>query len=284
MNHRLIKPLSLLCLVILASAACAQDVVKWTSHITTGTVAPNAVVTVEVDADIQPGWHLYALTKTQAGNIPTSLSAVAPAKMTGPVVEDKPIKKYDPNFEAQVEFFQDHAKFTAPVQLGPDGKGQLSVHFQTCNDKNCLLPKSVPIPIGGEASTASPPHAGSSTPAPEDQGLLTFILFAFGAGLLALLTPCVFPMVPITVSYFAKQHEKGGGSTGLGQPLAYCFGIISAFTGFGILVTVLFGASGIQRFATNPIVNLVLAALFIFLSLNLFGLYEITLPVSVTNR
>lgn len=114
--------------------------------------------------------------------------------------------------------------------------------------------------------------------------MVGFLLAAFGAGLLALLTPCVFPMVPITVSYFTKQHEKNPNGSTLAQPLAYCLGIIAAYTALGLAVTVIFGASGIQNLATNPAVNLVLAALFIVLSINLFGYYEFALPSGITNR
>jgi thiol:disulfide interchange protein DsbD len=287
MNTRLLKPLILLCLALMASFCSAQEVIKWSTHVVTGETKPGSNVTVELDAAIDAGWHLYAITESKAGNISTEITADAPAKLTGKVGEDKPVLKYDKNFEAQVEFFENKAKFTVPVQLGPDGKGTLSVHFQACNDRSCLPPKTVQVPIGGSAAAAPPPVKpvpAGQTPVPQDQGLIPFIAFAFGAGLLSLLTPCVFPMVPITVSYFAKQHEKAGGKAGIAQPLAYSLGIISAFTGFGIIVTILFGASGIQRFATNPIVNLALAALFIFLALNLFGMYEISLPVSVTNR
>jgi len=289
MNLRTLKPLMML-VVLMSTGLChAVDVIKWSTHVVTGELKAGAKVTVELDAEIQSGWHLYAITKTKAGNIPTEIAVTAPAQLMGKVEEDKPVLKYDNNFEAQVEFFENKAKFTVPVQLGPDGKGALSVHFQACNDRTCLPPTTVSVPIGGEATPAptagnAKPISATTTPAPQDQGLLAFIAFAFGAGLLALLTPCVFPMVPITVSYFAKQHEKAGGNAGIAQPLAYCLGIISAFTGFGLIVTIVFGASGIQRFATSPIVNLALAVLFIVLALNLFGIYEITLPVSVTNR
>ncbi len=285
MKSRLVKPLFLFWLLCVVSLCSAQQVVKWSSHIVKGDAKPNAIVTVELDAVIDAGWHLYDITKTKAGNEPTSITAVSPAKLTGPVEESKPVRKYDANFEAEVEFFEKSAQFTVPVQLGPDGKGSLQVRFQTCTDRNCLPPTKLTVPIGEGA--VSPPGANASStqaPVPQNQGLLAFIAFAFGAGLLALLTPCVFPMVPITVSYFAKQHEKAGGSAGIAQPLAYCLGIISAFTGFGLVVTIVFGASGIQRFATNPVVNLLLAALFIVLAINLFGLYEITLPSGITNK
>ncbi len=293
MNSRPAKPLVLLILALLASLSLAQEPIHWSTKVLSGDLKANAKVVVELDASIDKGWHLYALTKSKGGNIATTVVVTSPAKLDGIVTEDKPVLKYDTNFEAQVEFFEEHAKFTVPVQLGPDGKGVLAVGFQTCNDRSCLPPKTVMVPIGGSATSAAPaPATGAAGPEDDatrlqkeqQKGLFSFVLFAFGAGLLALLTPCVFPMVPITVSYFSKQREKQEGGSMIAQPLAYCLGIISAFTGFGLFVTIVFGASGIQNFATNPIVNLLLAAMFIFLSLNLFGIFELSLPSAVTNR
>ena len=294
MNLRPIKPLLLFILATFVSLCSAQDKIHWAAKVVQGEQKPGANVTVELDAKIDSGWHLYSTNPSKASNIPTAIGVAAPAKLVGKVVEEKPIRKFDNNFEAEVEFFENSAKFSVPVQLGSDGKAAVTVLFQTCNDRTCLPPKTISVPVGGsypESTTATTaPAMGSVPPAktegqfPKDQGLLAFIALAFGAGLLALLTPCVFPMVPITVSYFAKQHEKQGGASGFAQPVAYCLGIIGAFTGFGLLVTILFGASGIQNFATNPVVNLLLAVMFIGLSLNLFGIYEISLPSSITNR
>jgi thiol:disulfide interchange protein DsbD len=113
-------------------------------------------------------------------------------------------------------------------------------------------------------------------------GLLPFLGFAFTMGLLALLTPCVFPMVPITVSFFAKKGEEG--KSNVSGAVAYCLGIVATFTGVGLLMTALFGATGIQQLANNPFVNLGLALLFIVLALNLFGVFELKLPASLTSK
>lgn len=115
------------------------------------------------------------------------------------------------------------------------------------------------------------------------RGLIAFLWLSLTMGFLALLTPCVFPMVPITVSFFSKQQGSSRRKD-LAGAFAYCLGIIATFTGLGLLMTVLFGASGIQKFATNPFVNLGLAALFVVLALNLFGVYEIVLPSWLVNR
>jgi thiol:disulfide interchange protein DsbD len=116
----------------------------------------------------------------------------------------------------------------------------------------------------------------------QSRGLGAFLWLALSMGFLALLTPCVFPMVPVTVSYFAKQQDAGRG--GLRGPVAYCLGIIGTFTALGLLITLIFGATGIQVFATNPWVNLAMALLFIVLALNLFGVFEIIVPAWLLNR
>lgn len=148
-------------------------------------------------------------------------------------------------------------------------------------------------PVAG--ATDEPPTApGAAPPAAQDafqdqydsakgRGVLVFMGFAFLMGLVSLLTPCVFPMIPITVSFFSKQKTDAGGSR-LRGPLAYCAGIIATFTALGLLVTIIFGASGVQRLATNPFINLGLAALFLVLAANLFGVFEITIPASLVNR
>lgn len=114
-------------------------------------------------------------------------------------------------------------------------------------------------------------------------GLLSYILFAMGHGAAALLTPCVFPMVPITVSFFTKRNEKKKGK-GLADSLVYALGIILTFTGIGIIFTSIFGPSGIQNLATNPFLNIGIATIFIVFALNLFGAFEIQIPTSILNK
>ena len=115
------------------------------------------------------------------------------------------------------------------------------------------------------------------------QGVWSFLWFAMLAGLAALLTPCVFPMVPITVSFFTKRSESAR-AHGLRDAFVYAVGIISTFTALGILLALVFGASGIQTFATNPWINLLIAGIFIAFALNLFGAFEIQVPSSILNK
>ncbi|MHB8635257.1 MAG: protein-disulfide reductase DsbD family protein [Fimbriimonadaceae bacterium] len=116
--------------------------------------------------------------------------------------------------------------------------------------------------------------SGDSLKLALNKGIGPFLLASFGGGLVALLTPCVFPMIPVTVSFFAKRekHHFAGA-------VAYCVGIISTFAIIGVGAAAVFGAAGVGRFAANPIVNITLAAIFVLLALNLFGLYELRVPL-----
>lgn len=117
----------------------------------------------------------------------------------------------------------------------------------------------------------------------QDTPLGSFLWAALLAGLISLLTPCVFPMIPITVSYFTK-HAEGSQTKAVGNAFVFALGIVSTFTILGFLLAVLFGATGIQLFAANPYVNLFIGGLFIVFALSLFGAYELGMPSSVMTK
>jgi thiol:disulfide interchange protein DsbD len=271
--------LALLVLLLPVLAAAQEGHAKWTATIPAD-AKPGATVTAVLKAKVDEGWHVYSTKPVEGGPFVTTVEAVAPLKLAGKATTLKGTEKKDPNFGIMVEYVAEESTVEVPVTLGPDPKkGALRVTYQACNDRTCDMPQTVEVPLSGEAAKAVVQKGDVADP--NNQALIPFMGAAFLAGLLALLTPCVFPMVPITVSYFAKRREAGG--NGLTQAAAYCVGIVGAFAAFGLLVTILFGASGIQRFATNPWVNLALAALFVVLALNLFGLFQVSLPAKVTN-
>jgi thiol:disulfide interchange protein len=115
------------------------------------------------------------------------------------------------------------------------------------------------------------------------EGLFSFLLLAVTVGFASLLTPCVFPMIPITVSYFTKTSAQTKGR-GIAQAGIYALAIIATFTILGVVVALVFGATGVARFAANPWVNILLAAIFIGLALNLFGFFEIIVPQSILTK
>lgn len=117
----------------------------------------------------------------------------------------------------------------------------------------------------------------------KEEGLWAYIGLAMSVGALALLTPCVFPMIPITVSFFTKR-EAATRFQSVRDALIYSFGIIFTFTGLGILLALIFGASGINQFAANPWMNILIAVVFIVFALNLFGLFEIVVPSGILTK
>ena len=108
-----------------------------------------------------------------------------------------------------------------------------------------------------------------------------FFWLAASTGLLSLLTPCVFPMVPVTIAYFSTPDHHD--SRGLRRALLFALGIVATFTILGLALAGLFGAAGLNRFAADPWVNLLLAAVFLLFAANLFGWLDIRLPWRVTN-
>ncbi|MEW5980902.1 MAG: cytochrome c biogenesis protein CcdA [Acidobacteriota bacterium] len=149
---------------------------------------------------------------------------------------------------------------------------------------------TVVLPEPGAPASTQPglgPSAPAGTQAEVEQarakGFWPFLWLSMTMGLLSLATPCVFPMIPITVSYFTKSAESKAGS-GLPRAFVYCGGIVVTFTGLGLGLAALLGATGINQFAASPWVNLLIAAVFIGFALSLFGLYELAVPSRVLTR
>ena len=153
------------------------------------------------------------------------------------------------------------------------------------------------VPVTGAGGSRSVPGVSDNGAASSPNALipsqhrtipvstLAYVWFAMVVGGLALLTPCVFPMIPITVSYFTKGAASR--SRALWEASLYSVGIVLTFTVIGFVLTFLFGAGGISRLATNPFMNLVIALIFIVFALSLFGVMEIRLPsrwVNAINR
>ena len=112
-------------------------------------------------------------------------------------------------------------------------------------------------------------------------GLFGFLLLAIGAGAAALLTPCVFPMIPLTVSFFTKHSNSRREAMKMAS--LYGFAVIATFTGLGVAMALILGASGAQSVAANPWVNLFIGSTFVVFALSLLGLFELRLPTGLVN-
>ena len=138
------------------------------------------------------------------------------------------------------------------------------------DSKTAGVPSALPIAVNSFGSN----NIGS---------IWSFIWLAMTVGALSLLTPCVFPMVPITVSYFTN-HASGNRSGAIRDAFIYALGIILTFTALGVALAVIFGAAGINKFASSPWVNLVITGIFFSFALSLFGAFNIQLPSGVMSK
>ena len=254
----------------------------------------NILVTASMDAE----WKVYALRDQGEGPIATRVVVTGDAiESAGMVLEPETEPKYDDGFLTNTRTHQGGVTFTAPIRIKddlPPGTYDLKVGvlYQVCNESLCYPPKEefLDISIIVEAGEAREDRmdmvmvadvfdrsGNINLDAAIEQGFFSFVLLAISMGFLALLTPCVFPMIPITVSYFTHQGEMGEGKP-LKNAIIYTLGIIGAFSILGFILALTLGASGANQLASNPWVNLFIAALFIYFALSLFGMYEIQLP------
>lgn len=133
-------------------------------------------------------------------------------------------------------------------------------------------------PAGDPAGAAAGAAAGGVQP--QDQGLIGFLLTAIGFGFVSLLTPCVFPMVPITVSFFLKQSESEHHRPFL-VALVFCGSIVATFTILGVGIAAIFGAAQLNALANNPWLNIAIGTVFVVFAFNMLGMFEIRIPSSL---
>lgn len=211
-------------------------------------------------------------------------------------------------------------RVAAVARSGPSAL-TVRVRFQACTNTQCLPPatKTLALTIAVQGSptssavtgTTAPPSPSAAAPGGAQARLLpqgssqsrpafmasgevaaagspggslwAFVSLAMVMGALSLLTPCVFPMVPITVSYFTN-HAGGDRRAAVGHALVYSTGIIFTFTALGTLLAVLVGAAGLNQFAANAWINLLITAIFLGFAFSLFGAYDIAVPSTLLTR
>ncbi|MDP6339506.1 MAG: cytochrome c biogenesis protein CcdA [Candidatus Marinimicrobia bacterium] len=292
---KIISVLSLLALTVLGA--------QFETPVTLSAKAESAgrageVVNIIIKAEMEEEWKIYALRDQGEGPIASRVTVTGDAiKEAGMVLEEVPVEKYDDGFLTTTRTHQGGATFTAPVRLKENllpGTYNLkvSVLYQVCNASLCYPPKEefLTIPITVEAGEAREDRmdmvlvadvfdtsGNINLDAAIEEGFFSFVLLAVTMGFLALLTPCVFPMIPITVSFFTHQGELGEGKP-VNNAIIYTLGIIATFSILGFILALTLGASGANQLAASPWVNLFIAALFIYFAFSLFGMYEIQLP------
>ena len=291
-------------LLLTVAAAYGQsiDPVTWTMDPATG--APGGKVVLKLTAKLAEGWHLYSPTTPKGGPIVTTISlADSPVIESYKLFEPKPDRRPDANFGIDTETFEGDVVFVfealvknsaaaGPVEL------TANVRYQACTSKECRPPKKKTAvatltlaagATGGEAVPAGMIEVSPKAAIPvkaaggKEEDLLPFLLTALGFGLASIFTPCVFPMIPITMSYFLKR-DSGSRSDGLIQAGIFCVGIIVLFCLLGFAATAIAGPFGVVQLSSSVWVNAFISTLFFVFGLSLLGAFEITLPSGLLTK
>jgi thiol:disulfide interchange protein DsbD len=264
-------------------------------------------------ANIEQGWHLYDTDLEEGGPVKTSFHFADSTlfELVGKVQKEPlPTKYFDKIFNMNVGYFSNKATLTQKIKLKKAGKTVIKgfVEYMSCNDETCTPPSEADFTFTFDnaaaqttmvapaadsavskqdtavAATGTTPVVSTAVPQPEQpsQNLFLFLVFSFLAGLAAILTPCVFPMIPMTVSFFINSSESK-----LKQrinAIIYGVSIIAIYTIIGTLVSVIFGPGAANWLSTHWLPNLIFFAVFMLFAFSFFGMFEIVLPSWMVNK
>ncbi len=263
---------------------------------------------LQLSAGIESPWIVYSVNVPEDGPMPISV-ALEPSssyKPKGQLTElSKPKEKHDAMFDMTVKYFTKEVKLSQRLSLQENTASPVSIkgsiEYQCCNEMNCVLLThdfSVQLSLDKPQAAASAPEAvGATAPdsiattapavppaaATESKGdsLLTFFLFALLAGFAGVLTPCVFPMLPMTISFFMRGRNR---RKGLRKAIIFGISIVLIYTFIGAVVAITKTADMTNVISTHWLPNLIFFALFILFAISFFGAMEIQLPTKWANR
>ena len=239
-------------------------------------------------ATIEKGWHLYSQSVPEDGPIATSFTYKNDGTFVveGKTKEEEGETVDDPVFDMEIKYFSDSATFEQIIEV-TDKTTRISgtVYFMVCDDSRCLNPTEVDLsfvikagkPVVKKADTTTP-VSNENQNSSEKKGLLGIFLIAFFSGFAALLTPCVFPMIPMTVSFFTKQSKNK--AAGIRNAIIYGISIVVIYVLLGVFVSLVFGADALNALSTNVWFNIVFFLLLIIFAASFLGAFEIVLPSS----
>jgi thiol:disulfide interchange protein DsbD len=244
-------------------------------------------VLLTIKAKVDDGIKLYSLQKSDADVLYSTVvfDSAASKYLAGNVVEKGNVQsEKDATLDADVRFFADSVLWQQKIIAQPNDslvlKGTVSYMFKKGEE---YIPgeKEIKFYIQPETTVASA-DAQAGTNSVATRSLLWIFLTAFAGGLLALLTPCVYSMIPVTVSFFTKRSKTK--KDGIKNALFYSASIIIIFTLLGFLITLIFGPAALNNLATNWVANLIFFAIFLLFGISFLGAFEIALPSSWSTK
>jgi len=315
------KPGNILVLALLFFSFCAQAQIiappKWTKSLEPTDLSEGQEGTLVLEAEIPAGWYIYANDfDPDLGPLLTTLKLEQSDdfQLIGDLEAVDAKRKYEEVWEGEVNYFMGNGEFEQKIRLNANsGTIKGVIEYQMCSDLTgqCINYEEdleIPFSFTGTDTQTEPTESSSAdgdspfaleenqvdepavaasdeievTPVPVDDSLWGFMVLAFLAGLAALLTPCVFPMIPMTVSFFTGRANSK--SAGIRNAFIYGFSIIAIYTVAGTAVAAIQGPEFANWLATHWLPNLFFFGIFIFFALAFLGMFEITLPSGLVNK
>ena len=245
-------------------------------------------------ATIDDGWYIYSQDAGE-GPVSTEFTFFDPSPDRylvdeNWVQEQVPIEEFDPNFDAVLKYFKKETVFNVKIDvLSTENfilKGE--VYYMTCDSTQCLPPEALEFSFDIEGVDGSlidkslTEESKSSDGSSSGKSMWALFFIAFLSGFAALLTPCVFPMIPLTVSFFTKQSKTK--ARGIVNAIIYGISIIIIYVALGVGVSSVFGADALNNMATNVYFNIGFFLLLIIFGASFLGAFELQLPASWVNK
>ncbi|MDE5423921.1 thioredoxin family protein [Ancylomarina sp. DW003] len=268
---------------------------KWKVEFSKKDVKVGETLEVLIKGDIQDTWHVFSNDfDPELGPILATFNFEKndSYELVGKVTPIKPHKHYDEVWEGEVSYFEKKAEFRQTIKvLQADVKVAGSFDYQACTDVSgqCVTGEEdfdIALTAEGGSVVKKEAKAEESTPAEKKEskkGLWAIFIGAFLGGLIAIVTPCVFPMIPMTVSYFM---HSGGGNKAKGRMNAFFYGfsIIAIYTVVGTILAVVMGPDFANFLSTHWVPNILFFIIFVVFAFSFFGMFEMTMPSWMVNK
>ena len=299
-------------LLIIGFSKSFENPVQFKTSSNLSIARPGEVVEIELNALMDEEWHIYSVYKVTEGPLPTEISVGGEiVGSVAPLIEPEPINKFDPGFEAETFYHKGNTTFKIPIKIKRnidpgDYKIFVDVFYMVCNARLCYPPVTVSDSLIIKIEEGEPRDGLTSFVANisnnekldvvnnSSDSILSIFLLAIGGAILSWVMPCVYPMIPIIISFFGKMaQEKHIGRTTIAS--FYGLGIAGTFVIIGLIVGALsWGVSDVAAqsryanignfIATDPWINLFLGILFIIFALWMFGFININIAGNLSNK
>lgn len=241
-------------------------------------------------AQIEPGWHIYSMYTPAGGPMATTLAFEEAGKgveLLGKATENEPKKEHDDIFGVDVWSFDNEYVITQKVKVTDQSVAAIqgTLEFQVCREGQCVMfDESFNIKIGDKAAAKENVQAAPAQEqeAEKDESLWIFFWGAFVAGLAAVVMPCVFPMIPMTVSFF--MHGDDNKAKAKAKAIFFSLSIVAIYTALGLIISMLLGPDFINWLSTNWVPNVFFFIIFMIFAASFFGAFEIVLPSWIVNK